>query len=324
MPGKSAIAWCDLTWNPPILAGCFTASPGCYHCYARGLHNMRYQAQVAGAHLPPQYSEIFDRPRLFSAFATPEQIEKRWRYPLTMQRRLARVGQRARCFVNSMSDLFYGEPADRSIIAQDDDGTRSYVHVPPDELLIRCYEIMRACPNITFQILTKRAQRMQEWCAAHADLVVAPNIWHGVSVEDQHRADERIPWLLRTPSSVRFISAEPLLGPVDLLGVPDDGAYGPIWHKHSVQYRTDYGTGIEWDVYLQCGIDWVICGAESGPKHRPMDLDWVRALRDQCALAGAAFFFKQSVDAKGHKTQLPALDGQVWDQYPTDGQEASA
>jgi protein gp37 len=116
-----------------------------------------------------------------------------------------------------------------------------------------------------------------------------PHIWLGVSVEDQERADERIPLLLQTPAAVRWISAEPLLGPVDnLFRLRADGFLGG---------RAD-----------MTRLDWVVAGAESGPRARPMNVDWVRSLRDQCASAGVAFFYKQNAH-QGHKIPLPMLDG---------------
>ena len=179
-----------------------------------------------------------------------------------------------RIFVNSMSDLFHEDVA--------------------DETIDRIFAVMALAPRHTFQILTKRPERMHEYMSARvvnagnepriaafagavskmADARGLPerslqwplaNMWLGVSVEDQRRADERIPLLLQTPVALRFLSMEPLLGPVDIRN-----------------YLSETG-----------GVDWVIVGGESGPEARPMHLDWARALRDQCLGARVPFFFKQ-------------------------------
>ena len=148
-----------------------------------------------------------------------------------------------RIFVNSMSDLFHPKVT--------------------DEFIGKVIEVMRLAKHHTFQVLTKRPDRMR------AMMKSFPNVWAGVSIEDQATADERIPLLLNTEASVRFISAEPLLGPVDLLLAAADSFSS------------------------MAGIHWVIAGGESGPEARPMHPDWVRDIRDQCLTAGVPFFFKQ-------------------------------
>jgi protein gp37 len=188
----------------------------------------------------------------------------------------------------------------------------------PDEFVVRMFAVMVARPEHTFQLLTKRPARMRALlaCEAFADLVEdeagafthgydgtwpPPNIWLGVSVENQAAADLRIRKLLETPAAVRFLSCEPLLGPVELdrwlRPVPDcpdidpeDGTCGNNANPH----------GPECHIGVSCprtttwrGIDWVIVGAESGPDARPMHPQWARGLRDQCQAAGVAFFFKQ-------------------------------
>ena len=152
-------------------------------------------------------------------------------------------------------------------------------------------DVMLQSPQHSFQVLTKRERRMSE---------VVPrlrlqdgrlwkddppsHIWLGVSVENQEMADRRIPVLARTPAAIRFLSVEPLIAPVKLRG-------------------------------LLNGIHWVIVGAESGPGARPMQMDWVRAVRDECVAAGLAFFFKQAVQNK-RMVGLPFLDSRKWNQYP--------
>jgi len=240
-----------------------------------------------------------------------------------------------RVFVNSMSDLFI-----------DDVG---------DEFVARVFAVMIAAPQHTFQVLTKRHGRMRSllsgqafWRAVAAELGrlwnttqpaplpgAPPWIWLGVSVEDQKRADLRIPALLNTPAAVRFLSCEPLLGPVDLTqAVVTMGS------------QRGHGLTASWVHAGGCcqrglhGIAWVITGGESGPRARPMHPDWARSLRDQCTAAGVAFFFKQWGEwtpldpgtAPGHEVRAypgallqrvgkkaagRELDGRTWDEYPT-------
>lgn len=200
-------------------------------------------------------------------------------------------------FVNSMGDLFHEDV--------------------PDEWIDRVFAVMALCPQHRFQVLTKRPGRAHDYIdglslvggeAARANAIrrqmqagdgwihrVAwplPNVWLGVSAEDQSRADERIPHLLATPAAVRFVSAEPLLGPVRLDQVVNqlNDAEGQPWLEALRGYAWD-------DDGDSCPtgkrLDWVIAGGESGPSARPMHPDWARSLRNQCQAAGVAFFFKQ-------------------------------
>lgn len=170
-------------------------------------------------------------PRGFGVTLHPGRLDRpiRWKRP-------------RRIFVNSMSDLFHSDI--------------------PDEYIVRVWDVMANAPQHVYQVLTKRHGRMRSLVASGA-LRTLPNVWLGVSVEDQKRAELRIPALLGAPASVRFLSCEPLLGPVNL-------------HLGDTP-----------------GIDWVIVGGESGPGARPMQPDWARSLRDQCGAAGVPFHFKQ-------------------------------
>lgn len=247
----SPIEWCDTTWNPTT--GCTKISPGCKFCYAKRIWKRVYQDRE------------FEQLRMH---------DDRLYQPLQM-----RKGKRI--FVNSMSDLF---------------------HEDIDDIFIdRVFAVMALCPQHTFQVLTKRADRMLEYVSeggraarvfdfmrndeigywAGADKLPPQswpikNVWLGVSVEDQEYADLRIPLLLQTPAAVRFLSAEPLIGPIDL---------------RSIKKPATLPTG-------PCGrsltrVDWVITGGESGPGARPSHPAWFRTLRDQCAASGVPFFFKQ-------------------------------
>jgi protein gp37 len=162
-------------------------------------------------------------------------------------------------FVNSMSDLFHEKI--------------------PVEFIVRVFEVVRSARHHTFQVLTKRAERLAE-IAGH--LPWPDNVWMGVSVESEDYVD-RIDHLRLTPAYIKFLSLEPLLGPLDNLDLE--------------------------------GIDWTIAGGESGPAARPMDPTWVRSIRDQCVSAGVAFHFKQWGGVQKKQTGR-LLDGRTWDEFP--------
>ncbi len=189
-------------------------------------------------------------PTGFAVTLHPERLDKplHWREP-------------RRIFVNSMSDLFHDQI--------------------PDQFIEQVWDTMAAAPQHTFQLLTKRPGRMRS-LLRHWQ--VLPNVWLGVSAENQKWADVRLPILAETPAAIRFVSAEPLIGPISLAD------------------------------HLP-GLDWVIVGGESGPEHRPMDPDWARDLRDQCTSAGVAFLFKQW-GGRTPKAGGRELDGRTWDEYP--------
>jgi protein gp37 len=245
---KTNIQWTNAVWNPVV--GCSKVSAGCKFCYAEVMANRlaanrlaanpatakRYAGTVKHGHWTGKVNiveQVLDEPR-------------HWKKP-------------RRVFVNSMSDLFH-----ESV---------------PFEFILMVYDIMIGCPQHTFQILTKRPKRALEFYRyweglpihAHGQYPVK-NIWLGVSVENQQTADERIPILLQIDAAVRFLSCEPLLGPIDLAQAGNNAC-------------------VEW--FENGGIGWIIAGGESGPRARPMHPAWVRSLRDQCQAAGVPFFFKQ-------------------------------
>jgi protein gp37 len=224
------------------VTGCNKISPGCAHCYAETLAE-RFRG-VPGH--PFEHG--------FDVQLRPEKLT----LPLTWKKP-------RRIFVNSMSDLFHD--------------------AVPDEYIDRVFAVMAVASQHTFQVLTKRPARMRAYIAAREPLFGFPwplaHIWLGVSVENQHWARERIPILLQTPAAVRFLSCEPLLGPVDLGQAHADQRYP--------------------------GIDWVIVGGESGPKARRMELEWALSLVRQCQSARVPVFVKQlgkhhalRGDPKGH------------------------
>jgi protein gp37 len=182
-----------------------------------------------------------------------------------------------RIFVNSMSDLWHPRVTDGFIAAM--------------------FDVMERCSQHQFLVLTKRPRRMVAWIRQYRPEPL-PNLWLGVSVEDQEAAEARIPKLLETPAAVRFLSCEPLLGPVDLHGWIRPCACGGHDDPHPTQ-----------------AIDWVIAGGESGDNFRSMDPEWARFIRDQCLAAGVAFYYKQGSGIRPEMDRT--LDGRMWDQFPT-------
>lgn len=310
MSNTTGIEWTDATWNP--VTGCTEVSPGCDHCYAK---TFAERFRGTEGHYFEQGFDVQLRPDKLTLPMT-------WRKP-------------KRIFVNSMSDLFHDSV--------------------PDSYIGSVFDVMARAEQHTFQILTKRHARMRsllrKWEQEGADSVARgelhpkygraawrrhdmswvtprnwplPNVWLGVSAENQQWSDIRIPALLDTPAAVRFVSAEPLLGPIDLGRFLEDDA-----EKYDVP-----------------ALDWVIVGGESGRGARPMHPDWARSLRDQCEAAGVPFLFKQwgehvaisqmpdeaaadweikhgfgawqegTLCRVGKKTAGRELDGRTWDEYP--------
>lgn len=283
----TSIEWTEATWNP--IAGCSVLSPGCTNCYAMRtaarLGRIEATAPVyAGLTLPSKAGPVWTGKVAVNEKAMLEPLRRR---KPTMY------------FVNSMSDLFH-----ESV---------------PDEVIDRVFAVMALCPQHTFQVLTKRTARMREYVGrtgvagndrsypGHSIMVAMDalsrnkwpdlqwplsNVWLGVSVEDQKRADERIDDLEATPAAVRFLSIEPMLGRIDLSRwlVCPNALDGLSMDPSTGAYECC--TNCDWTGVIG-SIDWVIVGGESGPGARPMHPDWTRSLRDQCADAGVPFFFKQ-------------------------------
>jgi protein gp37 len=247
MSDQSKIEWTDATWNP--VTGCTKVSLGCKHCYAE-----REWPRLTK--LVPAYAG-----RDFADVRTHvDRLEQplRWRKP-------------RRVFVNSMSDLFH-DSVDQRFIAD-------------------VFGIMAACPQHTFQILTKRPARalellgqgcmgrfqddVEECLALYSASPLAwplPNVWLGVSAENQETYDDRVELLRQTPAAVRWVSIEPIIGQIDARFTN-----GLVHGCDAADYR----------------LDWVVVGGESGPNARPVHPQWARSLRDQCAAGGVPFLFKQ-------------------------------
>lgn len=192
----------------------------------------------------------------FDVVLRPERLDQplKWKKP-------------RRIFVNSMSDLFH--------------------EAVPDAYIAKVWQVMAATPQHTYQVLTKRHARMRAWFRRWPNAVLT-NLWLGVSVENQQWADIRIPALLDTPATIRFISAEPLVGPVDL------SRWLGIEYMDALEgYGEELGAALAGRVGPSSGLHWVIAGGESGRGARPVHPEWLRTLRDQCEASRTPFFFKQ-------------------------------
>lgn len=277
MANKTTIEWTDYNWN--FLRGCSRVSEGCRNCYAEGIA-ARFSGYDKGKPLPyfGLAEMVNGKPRWTGEISFHEDVllqPLQWKKP-------------RRVFVNSMSDLFHEKVK--------------------DEWLDKAFAVMALTPQHTYQILTKRPERMKaylsaddddlcyrivdqaltyshnesignvmKWLEPHGEWLSdlktwpLPNVHLGVSVEDQKTADERIPLLLQTPAAVRWISAEPMLGSIDLEPFLNWGRLGETWDS----------------------LDWVVVGGESGSNARPFDVAWARSIIEQCKAAGVACFVKQ-------------------------------
>ncbi len=259
MADKSKIEWLKggATWN--ITSGCTPESDGCDNCWANRM-SQRLQGRFG-------YPTING----FGVVGHPDKLLEplSWKKPRYI-------------FVSSMGDLFHENI--------------------PDWYLYHIFEVIRQASQHTFLVLTKRAVRMATLAHMLSNQFVEgwawpKNVWAGVSIETQHYWDERIEWLLQVPTPIRWVSLEPLLGPISM----------------------EYETRMDQDALFQTyPLNWVVCGAEAGPNKRRMDLGWVRSIRDQCIEGDIPFFFKASIDPQSRKKiSMPELDGKVWDQMPS-------
>lgn len=332
---ETSIEWTERSWNP--IVGCTIVSPGCTNCYAMGMAD-RFKDVYRGRKWAGMPAEAMTRRVNGKAVWTGHLTLA----PIHILTEPLRRRKPTTYFVNSMGDLFHEHT--------------------PEEWIDLVIAIMAMCPQHTFQILTKRGERMHRHMSPTTSIPMLgrlplervhlaaagdidgenrlfeelkrygnlyslycsvpwplPNVWLGVSAEDQKRADERIPQLLSTPAAVHFVSAEPLLGPIRFDRIEDDvdtfedcgGHPDPHWPSDTqdatwlnaltgemeAEARAPDGkplgpidVGLRW---TGAKLDWIIVGGESGRDARPMHPDWPRQIRDACASAGTAFFFKQ-------------------------------
>lgn len=311
----SKIEWTERTWNP--IVGCSVVSPGCTNCYAMKMaarieamdesafygkvdaaiehaddldHENRIRAEMNNRRVPSHYAGTTK-----TVNGNPVWTGKLAQAPDHILTEPLRRRKPTMWFVNSMSDLFHEDI--------------------PDAWIDRVFAVMALCPQHTFHVLTKRSRRMRDYMAGpwparvmmklnpfvtsvalgdiaghHASPKLntgtpLPNVWLGVSAEDQKRADDRVPDLLATPAAIRFVSAEPLLGPIDFTKIGD------------VTFRLDALTGKAEHLLGYTGqvaaLDWVIVGGESGPGAREFRADWARNIIAECQHAGVPVFMKQ-------------------------------
>ncbi|GMU22515.1 MAG: hypothetical protein AMXMBFR13_26010 [Phycisphaerae bacterium] len=254
MAQSSSIEWTEATWNPVV--GCRKVSSGCANCYAermaKRLAAMAEADEAAGRNPGKKaaYLHVINRRGRWNGevYLDHSAVEAplSWTTPRVI-------------FVNSMSDLFHEDV--------------------PQDFVQAIFDVMNRCPQHTFQVLTKRPERARDMSSR---LRWSTNIWMGTSIENAVVTD-RVRHLVRTHAKTKFLSVEPLLGPIPRLPLT--------------------------------GVDWVIVGGESGPGARPMDLGWVRQIRDRCVARDVHFFFKQWGGIDKKKTGR-VLDGRTWDEMP--------
>ena len=241
MGENSKIAWTDATWT--VTTGCQAVSSGCARCYAA---TMTKRLAAMGL---PEYQGLLGDSGHFNGNVRllPKNLDKplHWKKPRMI-------------FVDSMSDLFH--------------------EAVPFEFIDRVFAMMKRCGQHVFQVLTKRPERMAAYLQTLKIAWPLPNVWLGTSVENQTALDARWGHLRAYPAAIRFLSIEPLLGPLDL----------------RAKWVQGWGTD-----------DWIICGCESGPKRRPCEPEWIRSIVDQCAAAGVSCFVKQFPLAR-HRKGNPA------------------
>ncbi len=265
------------TWNP--VTGCSKTSAGCQNCYAE-----RMAKRLRG-----RYGYDADEP--FKVTLHPDRLSEplKWRKPQMV-------------FVCSMGDLFHEDV--------------------PDDYIHHVYDVMETAKQHTFIVCTKRPERLvpvlyDTHYLGGGDYL--PNVWHLCTAENQEMADKRIPELLKLGEQspgwpVLGVSVEPMLGVVDLTQIDTDCKKITLNSLTGIPYDWDYDA---WQPEDNIGskIDWVICGSESGPKRRPMKIEWARDLKNQCVNANIPFFLKQ-MEIGGKLIKTPELDGQEWNQRP--------
>jgi protein gp37 len=264
MGETTAISWCDSTFSPWV--GCAKVSPGCQNCYA-----LDYDKRVGGVPIGQRTDKTKPLLRWGPGAPRTRTSVAYWKQPLKWNRAAEKSGKRHRVFCGSLCDVFDAEA--------------------PEGALGDLLRLIDATPSLDWLLLTKRSGRLAEVRLDYG--AWARNVWLGVTVENQEQAEKRIPLLLAQDVTVRFLSIEPQLGPVDLSAFMG----GP--------YVALPGDAVERN--YNAGISWVICGGESGPKARPFDLAWARSIVAQCMAAEVPCFVKQMGSSP---IWLP--DGEQW------------
>ncbi len=306
MGDNTGIEWTDATWNR--IVGCSVTSPGCTHCYAMR-QAMRIERMQPGSHYAGLTQPSKAGPVWTGKLAlAPEHIltaPLRWKRP-------------RKIFVNPMSDLFHEDVPDAwidemfavmalspqhtfQVLTKRSARMRSYMTSPGTAgriarvLIDNC--VLRRTWNVKLERLPTRTIGDIDLPDDIDIAMPLPNVWLGVSCEDQTRADERVPDLLATPAAVRFLSIEPMLGPVNIADAMTTDAARRVLFAQLENGQID----------KRGSLHWIIVGGESGPGTRPMHPDWARDIRDQCAAAGVAFHFKQWGEWR------PPLDDETFD-----------
>jgi len=255
MGDKSKIEWLDGGASWNPITGCTPISEGCANCYAKTMAETRLRGKFGYAQEDP-FKITFHEDKL------NQPLE--WKRP-------------RKIFVCSMGDLFHADV--------------------PTEWINKVFSVIQQAKQHTFIILTKRPERMQQYIRSVNKCRSCPendipfsNVWCGITAENQRTADGRIPILLSTPAVKKFISVEPMLERIDIMRYLPEYDYRPTYEYYQKAYP-DCGNV---PILIKPGIDWIICGAETGPNARPMSLEWARDLRDQCAEANTPFFFKKA------------------------------
>jgi protein gp37 len=263
---RSAIGWADYSGGDcNFVTGCGPISPGCEHCYARAIYE--------------RFGKNFDEVRVHE-----DKLSRLAKTKFPQEGNKRGYQKRPVVFVCDMSDLFHPDV--------------------PTDFVARVFEMMAKRQDVVWAILTKRPQMMAERLSTgmvkdvnyrtigfHREYL--PNVWLGVTVEDQARAEQRIPVLLRSWKGTTFVSVEPMLEPVDFWNV----AFGPLTTMNVLEgVGTTSAGGMRGQSIPNCHckkLDWVICGAESGPNRRDFQVSWASELKQQCQESGVAFFGKQ-------------------------------
>ena len=249
MGSKSGIGWTDATWNP--VTGCDRVSTGCDNCYALTL-SAKLKIMNGRKYQNDGHPETSGPGFGLTMYEEDLDLPRRWRKPRMV-------------FVNSMSDIFHAKVT--------------------NEFLDKMFDVMEDTPRHTYQILTKRHERMHRYLSNRWNSYIPQNIWMGVSIENEERS-VRARRLGATPAAIRFVSLEPMLEEISFSIL-----------RHNLR-----------------GIDWIIVGAESGANRRPFDKNWVRMVRSYCEESGKKLYFKQGSHFKPGQNRI--LDGRTWDEFP--------